>query len=169
MGLLLIGLILGCNTPRLVSSSAPGTNFGLYHTYQMAAYEARINVAYPAYDNPANRVLILTAIDQELISMGFANTEHSPDLIVVYDMVITDMVDPRYDSAVVYKPWVDTKLDSFNYTQGLMRIQLIDNKTSELVWQGSITGILESSPERFAQRLRKDVGKIFASLSERLQ
>ena len=168
MSLLLLGLMLGCNTPRLVSSSAPGADFGLYHTYKMATYEARINVAYPAYDNPANRALILAAIDQELIGMGYASTEYSPELLVVYDMVITNMVDPRYDSAVVYKPWVDTRLDSFNYTQGLMRIQLIDYKTSELLWQGSITGILNSSPERFAKRLRKDVGKIFASLSERL-
>ena len=77
------------------------------------------------------------------------------------------MVDPRYDSAVIYKPWVDTKLDTFNYTEGLTTIQLIDFNASEMIWQGSVTGILVQSPEKFQQRITKDVAKIFATLPSR--
>lgn len=165
----MITLIPGCDTPRLVSSAAPGVDFSLYQTYQMASYETRINITYPTYDNAETRLLILEAINQEMVGLGYTSVEHSPDLLVVYDMVITAMVDPRYDSAVIYKPWVDTKLDSYNYTQGIMMIKLIDNEKSEIIWQGSVTDILDNSPERFKHRLRKDVGKIFASLSERLQ
>ena len=169
MRLLLLALILGCDTPRIVSSQAPGVDFNAYKTYQIATYIDGINITYPNYDNPTNRAIIVEAIASELNDIGYTKVEKLPDLLVIYDMVITDMVDPRYDSAVIYKPWVDTKLDSFNYTEGLMRVRLIENENSELIWQGSVTGILDSSPERFAQRLRKDIGKIFASLSERLQ
>ena len=169
LSLLILVFILACDTPRIVSSAAPGVDFKQFKSYQLADYDKKVNVTHPAYDNPTNREIIITAINSQMNALGYSYLKENPDLLVIYDIVITDMVDPRYDSAVVYKPWVDTKLDSFNYTEGLMIIRLIDCKSSEMVWQGSVTGILDKSPERFQHRIPKEVGKIFASLSEQVQ
>lgn len=169
MSLLLLVLILACDTPRIISSAVPGVDFKQFKTYRLVDYDLKRNITHPAYDNPTNRDIIVRAINNQMTNLGYSYSEESPDLLVIYDIVITDMIDPRYDSAVVYKPWVDTRLDTFNYTQGLMSIKLIDSEKSEMIWQGSVTGILDKSAEKFQHRIPKEVGKIFACLSKRSQ
>jgi hypothetical protein len=101
--------------------------------------------------------------------MGYAPVEENPDLLVAFDMVITEKVDPRVDSAVVYKPWVDTKTDSFSYTEGLLVIRLIDKKAGNLVWQGSLSGIMNRKPEKFGYKIDHYIAKLFAALAEHMQ
>lgn len=163
----LLLIILGCDTPRIVSTAVPGLDFGSYKTYQITEAQNKADITHPAYDNDSNRAVMIESIRNEMAKLGLDYQLQAPDLLVVYNLVITDMVDPRYDSAVIYKPWVDTRLDSFNYTEGLMTIKLIDYEASEMVWQGSVTGILDRSPEKFKQNIKKDVAKIFATLPSR--
>lgn len=167
LGLFLLVILLGCDTPRIISTAVPGVDFTSYKTFQISESQQKTDITHPAYDNPENREIMLESIRQEMTKLGYEHTSASPDLLVVYKLVITDMVDPRYDSAVIYKPWVDTKLDTFNYTEGLTTIQLIDFDASEMIWQGSVTGILVQSPDKFQQRISKDVAKIFATLPSR--
>ena len=76
------------------------------------------------------------------------------------------MIDPRVDSAVIYKPWVDTKIDSFNYTEGLLVIRLIDYREGKMVWQGSLSGILNHKPNKFEKKLERYIAELFSSLPE---
>ena len=75
MRLLLLALILGCDTPRIVSSQAPGVDFNAYKTYQIATYIDGINITYPNYDNPTNRAIIVEAIASELNDIGYTKVE----------------------------------------------------------------------------------------------
>ena len=164
--LILFLFVLGCDTPRIVTSAVPEVDFNNYATYQVAETQDQANITHPSYDNPTNRGILIQAINDEMQKLGYSYDLNKPDLIVMYNLVITEMVDPRYDSAVVYKPWVDTQLDSFNYTEGIMVVKLIDFEQSEMIWQGSVTGILDQSPDKFEKLIRKDVGKLFAMLKE---
>jgi hypothetical protein len=101
--------------------------------------------------------------------MGYVAVEDDSDLLVAFDMIITEKVDPRVDSAVIYKPWVDTKTDSFSYTEGLLVVRLIDKKAGNLVWQGSLSGILNRKPEKFDHKIDQYIAKLFAALAEHMQ
>jgi hypothetical protein len=159
-------IMLGCDTPRIVTSSVPDVDFKKFTTYKVTETQDKSDITHPAYDNATNRGILIEAINDQMTKLGYAYDLQTPDLMVMYNLVITEMVDPRYDSAVVYKPWVNTQLDTFNYTEGIMGIKIIDFKQGEMIWQGSVTGILDNSPEKFKKRLQKEVGKLFATLTD---
>jgi len=152
----------------ITSNCEKGTDFASFKTFTIT-HPKKANSMFPEYDNPANRSLIEEAITNELIQLGYSASKEKPDLLINYDIIITDKVDPRIDSAVIYKPWVDTRIDSFNYTEGLLVIRMIDQTKGMLVWQGSLSGILEKRPERFDNKLDKYINRLFFSLREQMQ
>jgi uncharacterized protein DUF4136 len=167
--LLLLVFFIGCSAPTITSNCDETVDFTAYKTFSFSTYSAKTKPLRPEYNNPENRAIIRQAITKELISLGYSEANGNTDLAVEFDIVITEMVDPRVDSAVVYKPWVDTKIDSFNYTEGLLIIRLIDRAKGNLVWQGSLSGILNRKPEKFGKNAEAYISKLFASLAERRQ
>ena len=131
--------------------------------------EGNINPSHPEYNNPENRQLVKQAITNELTKLGYSEIETDGDLLVLYDIIIKEMVDPRVDSAVIYKPWVDTKTDSFNYMEGLLVVKLVDREGDNMVWQGSLSGILNNKPEKFGRKADYYMTKLFAALVEHMQ
>lgn len=169
--LLLISAIffVGCSSVTITSNCDESANFKDYQTYVFATPESTNVSLHPEYDNPKNRKLIETAIKAELTIIGYSEHNTDADLLIKFDLIVTEMVDPRVDSAVIYKPWVDTKIDSFNYTEGLLIIRMIDQKKGGLIWQGSLSGVLNKEPNKFGNKLDKYVAKLFAALSEHMQ
>ena len=161
-------LIIGCTPPTITSNCDQSVNFKQYTTFCVVDVQEEENPVYPEYDNFDNRVLIEKAIINELTKMGYTRSEDSPDLVVDFDIVITEKVDPRVDSAVIYKPWVDTRIDSFNYTEGLLVVRVVDRNAEKLVWQGSLSGILNKKPEAFDNKIKSYISKLFDTLSCRL-
>ena len=166
---IVLGIFIGCSSPVITSNSGPGVNFNSYTTFCFADYDPEMPVARPDYNNPHNRQIIEAAIIKELEHLGFQKVERNSELMVQYDIIITEKFDPRVDSAVVYKPWVDVKADTFNYTEGLLVIRLIDRVPGKLVWQGSITGILNRQPETFGKKIEKYLAELFSGLAGRMQ
>lgn len=167
--ILLAIFFIGCSVTTITSNCDESADFGSYKTFSFTAYEPRVKPAHPEYNNPENRLIILQAITNELTKMGYARVEENPDLMVAFDVIITEMVDPRVDSAVIYKPWVDTKTDSFSYTEGLLVVRLIDRREGNLVWQGSLSGIMNRKPDKFGHKIDLYIGKLFAALAEHMQ
>jgi hypothetical protein len=161
-------LIIGCSPPTMTSNCDESVDFKQYTTFCVVDVQEEENPVYPEYDNYDNRILVETAIINELTNMGYKRMEKSPDLIVDFDIVITEKVDPRVDSAVIYKPWVDTKIDSFNYTEGLLVVRVVDRQEKKLVWQGSLSGIINSKPQAFDNKIKSYISKLFDTLSCRM-
>ncbi|MEN8248474.1 MAG: DUF4136 domain-containing protein [Bacteroidota bacterium] len=161
-------IIIGCSPPTITSNCDNSIDFKKYTTFCVVDVQEDENPVYPEYDNYDNRVLIEQAIISELTNMGYKKLDRTSDLIVDFDIVITEKVDPRVDSAVIYKPWVDTKIDSFNYTEGLLVIRIVDRKEKRLVWQGSMSGILNRKPQQFDNRIKTYITKLFDTLSCRM-
>ena len=118
--ILLTLLFIGCSVTTITSNCDESADFSSYKTFSYQAYEESSKPVHPEYNNLANREIIQLAITNELLSMGYKPVAGNPDLLVAFDMIITEKVDPRVDSAVIYKPWVDTKIDKGKY--GLARI-----------------------------------------------
>lgn len=167
--ILLSIFITGCSAPIITANSDKSTDFTSYKSYSFATYQTNPDGARPDYNNPENRQIIELAISNELTKIGYRVIDEGADLLVVFDIIITDKVDPRVDSAVIYKPWVDTKTDTFNYTEGLLVVRLIDQSGGAMVWQGSLSGILNNKPEKFGRKADSYMTQLFASLVERVQ
>ncbi len=168
--ILLISIIfIGCSPPTITSNRDRSVNFSEYKTFCFADYSQDKQFVRPDYDNPENRAIIEEVIIKELARHGFANVEQGSDLMVQYDIIITEMVDPRVDSAVIYKPWVSARTDTFNYTEGLLVIRIIDREEDKMIWQGSLSGVLNKKPDSFGKKLDNYVAELFSSLSEQDQ
>ena len=166
---LLFLFFVSCSAPTITANYDESVNFKLFQTYSFVTYE---NISKPVrtdYNNPENRELVSNAISEQLTSLGYTLAENKADLSVVFDIIITEMVDPRVDSAVIYKPWVDTKIDSFNYTEGLLVVRLIDAEHGKMVWQGSLSGILNKDADKFGKNMDVYIRKLFSSLATRMQ
>jgi len=168
--ILILGIIfLGCSAPTITSNCDNSANFSIYKTFAFKNNPENINPSLSEYHTDAFRVLIEKGIGNELMKLGYRKVLDSADLIVAYDVLIKNMLDPRVDSAVIYKPWVDTKIDSFNYTEGLLVIRLIDHDKNKMVWQGSLSGILNRKPEKFGEMVDVYICKLFDALAKQLQ
>lgn len=160
-----LAIIIGCSPPTITSNCDESTDFKTYSTFCVVEVDQEENPVYPEYDNIENRLEIESAIIKELSKIGYTKSDTIPDLIVDFDIVITEMVDPRVDSAVIYKPWVDTRIDTFNYTEGLLVIRIVDKEEKKLVWQGSLSGILNRKPQAFDNKIKSYITKLFNTLS----
>jgi len=162
-------IFIGCSPPAINSNSDTETDFNTFTTFCFADYDPELPVARPDYNNPKNRAVIEAAIITELQNLGYKKVDTASELMVQYDILITEMVDPRVDSAVVYKPWVDFQTDTFNYTKGVLVVRIIDRQRGKLVWQGSLSGILDRNPESFGKKIEKYISELFAGLAQRMQ
>ena len=163
----ILGLFfLGCSAPTITSNYDKQVDFSLYHSFTFMPRMQNPQPTHPEYDNPETRKLIHDAIVRELTALGCQQDGPQADIMVQYEIVIREMIDPRVDSAVIYKPWVDTKIDSFNYTEGLLVIRLIDYREGKMVWQGSLSGILNHKPNKFEKKLERYIAELFSSLPE---
>jgi hypothetical protein len=166
---IVLWIFVSCSRPVITSNSSSGTDFNRYTTFCFADYDPEIPVARPDYNNPKNRGIIEAAIITELETLGYKKVARDSELMVQYDIIITEKFDPRIDSAVVYKPWVDVQTDTFNYTEGLLVVRLIERVPGELLWQGSITGILNRKPETFGKNIEKYLAELFTGLAGQMQ
>lgn len=166
---LVLLIFLGCSPPTITSNCDKSANFNEYKTFSFAGVNPERLIKRPDYDNASNREIINKAIRRELRSLGYEEVDMQGDLIVQYDIIITEKIDPRIDSAQVYKPWIAAQTDTFNYTEGLLVIRLIDYEKDKLVWQGSLSGILDRKPGTFGHKLDKYVTELFSALVEGMQ
>lgn len=166
---IVIWFFIGCSPPVITSNSEPGTDFNSFETFCFADYDPELPVARPDYNNPQNRKIIEEAIINELQKLGYTKVDRNSELMVQYDILITEMVDPRVDSAVIYKPWIYAQTDTFNYTEGVLVVRLIEREKGKLLWQGSLTGILNRKPDSFGNKIEQYITELFSGLAERMQ
>ncbi|WP_419212553.1 DUF4136 domain-containing protein [Maribacter sp. X9] len=169
--LLLLVLIASCSSVRVLSDYDQKANFTGYTSY--AFYKTGID---KAQISDLDKKRILRAIESEMSSRGFVKSE-DPDLLVSIFTKEQERVDVYNNNfgwggawGWGYNPWawgpgfgwgrggsaVSTS------TQGSLYIDLIDNKTHELVWQGKGEGTLSntSNVAKKEERIKQFVSQI---------
>ena len=167
--LLLLMLIASCSSVQVLSDYDQKANFNGYTSY--AFYKTGID---KAQISDLDKKRILRAIEAEMSSRGFVKSEN-PDLLVsifTKEQERVDVYNNNYGWGGAwgwgYNPWawgpgfgwggssVSTS------TQGSLYIDLIDNKTNELVWQGKGVGTLSNSNSvaKKEERIKEFVSKI---------
>jgi len=105
-----------------------------YQSYKVLDH----NADFPFGTNPINRQRIERAIDSELSLLGYTFSEE-PDLLVSF-FIKEKTVRKLYTYRSFYRRWnhpVWIAVDE--YKQGALVVDLIDNKTEQVVWHGAIS------------------------------
>lgn len=166
---LLLVLISSCSSVSVLSDYDQKANFKEYTSY--AFYKTGID---KAQISDLDKKRILRAIEAEMSSRGFVKSEN-PDLLVsifTKEQERVDVYNNNYGWGGAwgwgYNPWAwgpgfgwggSTVSAS---SQGSLYIDLIDNKTNELVWQGKGVGTLSNTSNiaKKEQRIKEFVSQI---------
>jgi hypothetical protein len=110
-------------------------------------------------------------VEQELARGGFEKTTSpTPDLLVHYHASVTQEIEVRHIDRG-YGDCEDTDCSPQVYEAGTLVIDLVDPRTSRLVWrgwaEGSIDGLIDNQ-EWMEKRIDETVSRILSRLSRRL-
>jgi hypothetical protein len=160
----------GCGSSITVNHDYDTTaDFSRYSTFDWASRaSSQANLdATGAADGLLDK-RIRNAVNQILPDRGLTQDENSPDLLVAYHVGVQDKVqvtDWGYSYGRSYWGMGTRDIDVYQYQQGTLIIDLVDNQTKTLVWRGSGTKTIESSsrsPEQVQKTINDAVGKILS-------
>ncbi len=154
-------ILAGCKVSSFTTITAPIFTINAYDTFRLIEYKNQINITQPEYDNTENRTLINQSIIKEMTGWGLVQNQEQSDLIITYTLLIRDKVDSRLDSAVIYKPWVDTKQDSFSYTEGAFTLILMEDATGTVLAQSQLESVMDRNPAKFKSAISQVIKKMF--------
>lgn len=118
------------------------------------------------FNNNSSRASIKEAVQYELSARGYTMAEKDADLLVNFSVLEQSGRLRTYDGYQVLGMGGDTirTEDNLEWTEvqpGTLLVNLIDRKTSELVWQGYASGILKQDMMRDKLKVREAVSSIF--------
>jgi hypothetical protein len=109
---------------------------------------------------------IKRAVNSEMSKKKLTLVKENPDLLVVYHTGVQSKInvtDWGYRYSYDYWGWNGRQIDVYQYNEGTLIVDLIENTSKELVWRGSATRTVDGnwSPEKEEQVINTAVGKIF--------
>lgn len=131
---------VACSSPRVITNYDESTDFATFETY---GFPKRLGTDDARYTSLLSQML-KTAVGRELEARGYEPDEE-PDLIVNFFVDIdekirtstTPSVAYGYRSYGVYSGY-DTTVTQ--YTEGTLRVDLVDRGRNQLVWEGVVIG-----------------------------
>ena len=156
-----------CDSIRVSSDYNKNVDFSNLKTYAFSKQgidEVKIN--------DIDKKRILKAIDIELYNKGFRKSSIEPDLTINFFTKTNQKVNyypsNNYYGAMDVSPYHGSYhyanswyLNSYNYNEGVLFIDVVDNKKNQLVWQGIGKGYIYSNrPDKKIEKINAMVGKI---------
>ena len=120
---------------------------------------------------------IVNAIKADLISKGFQESGSNADLIINAVTVLKDKQSVSsstnyYGYGGLYRPYSywgggmavgSTTVSTYNYKDGSLIIDIVDNKTQKMVWQGTGNAEIDKAPKDPDAAIKAAVTKILAN------
>ncbi len=183
-----LALVMGLSgCASLVSTDLDrSANFSQYRTFGWLP--AEVKVKNPVYNSQLIDRNIKYAVEQEFAKRGIAQSQAQPDLLVKYH-TFTEKKEQSYSNYSPYPfyggwgmmpfrmgwgwpyygygawggPWGG---NGFNreqtYTAGTLVLDVIDNRSNELIWRGSVEGDVDN-----VNRLQKQVDKAVQAIMKK--
>jgi hypothetical protein len=169
----LIGAVLvaaGCSSISVHQDFDTQADFGAYRTYQWLQ-QPTTAVGSAGAAQRTNTLLdkrIRTAVDAQLAAKGMTLVEDNADALVVYHTGLDRKIEvqdwgytyPRYP----YGGWYGGQVDVYEYHEGTLIVDIIDNARDQLIWRGTATKVIDetASPEKREANLNEVVARLFA-------
>jgi hypothetical protein len=148
LAMILVGLS-GC----AVTDFDRSANFSKYKTFGWG--KSDVKVSNPLYESDLINKRIKAAVEEEFAKRGIVKAEADPDVIVRYHTYTEEKerTSGGYPYSYRFFPyafypfgfgWWGLPLVSpqttTQYTEGTLIVDIIDNRTNDLIWRGSVTG-----------------------------
>jgi len=172
--ILFLGLIYSCSpTVKVTSDYDHSANFGQYKTF--AVYDLK---AQEGQVNQLNVDRVTKAIRNEMLAKGFTESDN-PDLKVNAVSILKNKTSVSantnfYGYGGMYRPYgywgggammgaANTTVDTYNYVDGSLIIDIVSTKTSKLLWQGIGNAEIDSKPDNPEEFINGAIKKILAN------
>ena len=172
--LFLLGLLYSCSpTVRVTTDYDRDTNFSEYKTfavYDLKEQEGQIS--------QLNVDRVTKAIRSEMLSKGFTETTASPDLKINAISILKNKTQVSantdfYGYGGMYRPYgywgrgammgsANTFVNTYDYVDGSLIIDIVSTKTKKLIWQGIGNAKIDSQPNNPEEFIASSVKKILA-------
>lgn len=164
--LAVLALAVGCSSVSVKHDYDPGASFAAYKTYSWLPVPTNgaSNVKAALERNTLLDKRIRESVNQQLAAKDYAAEDGNPDFMVVYHVGAQDRIDVT-NWGYGYRGWYGAgRVDVQQYVEGTLILDVIDAKTKQLVWRGSVTGAVDpdATPEKRAQRMNEAIAKMLA-------
>lgn len=161
---LLLALAAGCASgPTTRVDSNPGIDLNAYKTF---AFFEQGPGSRPAYGSLLAEHLKDSA-RRQLERFGYVYSDTDPDLRVNYFLTVQDRQELRSSPGMGpfgYRAWGNASIETVNYRQGTLVIDLVDAPKKTLVWRGVAEGrVSQKASKNAAATIDSTVAQIFAN------
>lgn len=156
----------GCSSISVSSDYDPASNFSGYKTFAVHTEAIKGSALETA---PLIKTRVNEAVTSELRKKGLVNTQEEDADLIVYPYAATkdkiNVTDWGYSYGGYWGRYpYGRNIDVNQYTEASLVLDLVDNKTDQLLWRGIGTGVVhpEKSPEERTKIINEAVAKILA-------
>jgi hypothetical protein len=153
-------LLWGCSSYSFKTDYDPEIDMSGYKTYMWYAGKMPDDDALSA--NPLVKKRVATGVDQVLQEKGFSiGTEDAYDFVVIIHagnkekMQVTNYGYGGYGYGRYGRGWGGYGgyggTDVYQYDETTLVIDIVDAKSKEMVWRGTVTGVVKDNPSREEQ------------------
>jgi hypothetical protein len=171
ISILTVIIFYGCS-PKLAEVHTDfdkEANFSAYETFGWSEEIDKEKEDHPLLNNSLVKKRIKSAIKSEMEGRGYVFNAENPDIHVNFHIIVEEKTEVRNMPNYGYRMWWGNDVRSYNYNEGTLIIDLIDNEQNQLVWQGYSSGVLKSNPEAVENKLRESISLIFQEYEYRAQ
>ena len=166
---ILLIAVSGCSSLSVNYDYDQNVNWAKFQTYGwMEAPQGSFDPSSPLQDTPLLQQRVHNSVDYEMEQRGITMSDN-PDLLVVYHLGTQEKIqvtDWGYHYSDYYWGYGGRQIDVYQFTEGSLVIDLVDAETTNLVWRGTGTGVVDQaqkSPEEMQSRADKVINKIMKS------
>jgi hypothetical protein len=152
----------------LAACSSISTNYDYDMSYDFTKLKTYrwADIASKSDADPLVVQRVGSAVEAELKAKGYALAEGKPDFLVATHVGKQTKIQVT-DSGYAYGPrghWYGAGgLDVYQYEEGTLIVDIVDNGSRDLVWRGTAIGIVDpgATPQEKTERINEAVAKIF--------
>lgn len=163
----LLIVFAACSSLKVSSDYDSQTDFTKYKTYTFSEDVAKLPV------QPLNRDRIIKAVENEMAAKGFTKSESNPDMLVDLNVKAVQRTEAtatntggmygggfRYGYGGGYST---TQISYNEYVDGTLFVNMVDNASQKIVWQGRATKTLDedASAEKREKNINYAIKTIF--------
>jgi hypothetical protein len=170
---LALAVLTGCAPFTVKYDYDARAHFEAFKTYDWYAASSKAKGQAAGVENPIMDRRVRNAVERELAAKGLKQqTTGEPDLLVTYYPVYNHramVTSTGFGGGWGYRPYglgMGTSItEVHHYQEGSIVLELVDNKTNQLIWQAAAEGALSNLED--PQEAEEQVGKAVKALLTR--
>ena len=167
--IILLVAVSGCSSLSVNYDYDQNVEWTKFKTYGwMDVSQHPSDPSSPLGNTPLLEQRIHNSVDYEMEQRGITLSDN-PDLLVVYHLGTEEKIqvtDWGYRYSDYYWGYGGRQIDVYQFTEGSLVIDLVDAETTDLVWRGTGTGVVDQaqkSPEEMQAGADEVINKIMKS------